>query len=120
MGGQGMARPDELPQKEGIYERNGVLYVIGARYIAEVASALASETRARILELITAGVRELDEIAERIGQSKANMSSQIRRLEAVKLVKSRYTPGQRGIRKVVEPNVDKIIFIIRPGGEQGE
>ena len=113
-----MARPDELPHKEGIYERNGVLYVIGARYIAEVASALASETRARILELISMGVRELDEIAERIGQSKANMSSQIRRLEAVKLVRSKYTPGQRGIRKVVEPNVERIVFIIKPGPQE--
>lgn len=113
-----MSVPDELPRKEGIYERDGTLYVVGSRYVAEVASALANETRVRILELIASGVNELDEIAERIKQSKANVSSQIRRLESVKLVRSTYTPGQRGVRKVVELQVKRVVLIISPGEEQ--
>ena len=107
-----------VPAKEGIYEKDRVLFVSGPRYVAEVASALASETRVRILQLIAQGVRELDEIAERIGQSKANVSSQIRRLEAVKLVKSTYVPGQRGVRKIVELQVDKVVIVINRSDEE--
>ncbi|GAB6148005.1 ArsR/SmtB family transcription factor [Stetteria hydrogenophila] len=113
-----VSRKAEVPRKEGIYERDGTLYVIGARYIAEVASALANETRVRMLELIASGVRELDEIAERIGQSKANVSSQINRLEGVKLVKSTYTPGRRGVRKIVDLQVNKVVFILAPEREE--
>lgn len=113
-----MANLSEVPHKEGIYERDGTLYVVGSRYIAEVASALANETRARILELIASGVKELDEIANKIKQSKANVSSQIRRLENVKLVRSTYTPGQRGVRKIVELQVNRIVFIITAPSEE--
>jgi DNA-binding transcriptional ArsR family regulator len=74
---------------------------VGSRSIARVASALANETRARIIELLVDGPKDLDFIAREIGQSKANVSSQIRRLEEVGLVSSIYQPGERGIKKFV-------------------
>ncbi|MEB3774536.1 MAG: ArsR family transcriptional regulator [Desulfurococcales archaeon] len=102
------------PLKEGIREENNTLYVVGARHIAKVANALANDTRAKILEMLSDGPKDLDDIAEEMNQSKANISSQIRRLEAVNIVKSAYRPGQRGIKKVVELNVDKIVMILKP------
>jgi len=102
-----------VPDKEGIYEHDRTLYVVGARQIAKVANALANDTRARILEMLSSGPMDLDDIAESIGQSKANVSSQIRRLESVNIVKSAYRPGQRGIKKIVELNVDKIVMVIK-------
>ncbi len=102
-----------LPDKEGIYEKDRTLYVVGARHIAKVANALANDTRAKILEMLASGPMDLDDIAEAIGQSKANISSQIRRLETVNIVRSTYKPGQRGIKKVVELNVDQIVLKIR-------
>ncbi len=102
-----------VPEKEGIYEKDRTLYVVGARHIAKVANALANDTRARILEMLAAGPMDLDDIAEAIGQSKANVSSQIRRLESVNIIKSTYKPGQRGIKKIVELNVDKIVMVIK-------
>ena len=102
-----------LPDKEGIYEKDRTLYVVGARHIAKVANALANDTRAKILEMLASGPMDLDDIAEAIGQSKANVSSQIRRLETVNIVRSTYKPGQRGIKKVVELNVDQIVLKIR-------
>jgi predicted transcriptional regulator len=104
----------EITKKEGIYEKEGVLYVIGPKYIAKVAGALASETRTRILEYLLKGPIDLDVIADKIGQSKANISSQIRKLENVDIVRARYMPGQRGIKKVVELNVTKIVFMVSP------
>ena len=104
--------------KDGIYLVGRELHVIGPRYIAMVATALANETRVRILQYISRKPADLDEIANAVGQSKANVSSQIRKLENVKLVRARYEPGHRGIRKVVEPAVDRIVFHIG-GSEEG-
>lgn len=101
-----------IPEKEGIYEKDGILYVVGPRYIAKVANALANETRTRILDILIKGPADLDELAEAIGQSKANISSQIRKLESVNIVTSRYMPGQRGIKKMVSLNVNRIVIIL--------
>jgi predicted transcriptional regulator len=99
-------------EKEGIYVEDRVLHVIGPRYITMVANALANETRAKILSYIAKKPADLDELSKVVGQSKANISSQIRKLENVNVVKAKYIPGSRGIRKVVELNVDKIIMHI--------
>ena len=101
-----------VPSKDGIYERDGILYVIGSKYIARVASTLASDTRAKLLELIIRGVSDLDELAKLLGQSKANISNQVRRLEELDIVRSRYAPGSRGIKKLVRPRIRKIVFIV--------
>jgi DNA-binding transcriptional ArsR family regulator len=101
-----------VPEKEGIVERGGVMYVVGSRSIARVASALANETRARIIELLVDGPKDLDFIAREIRQSKANISSQIRRLEEVGLVSSIYQPGERGIKKFVELKVNTLMFVL--------
>ena len=99
-------------KKEGIYIVDRTLHVIGPRYIAMVANALANETRVKILQHVAAKPSDLDELSKIVGQSKANISSQIRKLENVNIVRAKYVPGNRGIRKVVELNVDKIVFHI--------
>jgi len=101
-----------IPEKEGIIERDGVMYVVGSRSIARVASALANETRAKIIELLVDGPKDLDFISREIKQSKANVSSQIRRLEEVGLVSSIYQPGERGIKKFVELKVKTLVFVL--------
>ncbi len=99
-------------EKEGIYVKDGVMFVIGTRYVTKVARALASETRARILEVLSEGPADLDTIARAIEQSKANVSSQVRILEEAGLVRPIYMPGSRGIKKVIELQVRRIIMII--------
>ncbi len=103
-----------IPAKEGIYEIDGVLYVIGSRHIVKVAKALANDTRAKIIEKLLEGPRDLNELAEDVDQSKANISNQIRKLEEVGIVKSSYNPGHRGIKKYVELNVKKIVMVFEP------
>jgi len=102
-------------EKDGIYIVDRTLHVMGPRYIAMVASALSSETRARILDYLRKGPVDLEELARAVGQSKANISSQIRKLENVSIVRSRYAPGSRGIKKIVELNADRVIFHFRKG-----
>ncbi|MDM7276050.1 MAG: ArsR family transcriptional regulator [Thermoprotei archaeon] len=104
--------------KEGVVERENLMYVSGSKPIARIASALANETRAKIIELIAAGPKDLDFIAREIKQSKANVSSQIRRLEEVGLVSSIYQPGERGIKKFVELRVDALILLLKKDKEE--
>ena len=105
---------ESVPTKEGIYPRDKTLYVVGAKAIAKVSSALASESRAKILTILKGGPAALEDIAAQVNQSKANVSSQIRKLEEAGIVRSHYVPGQRGIKKVVELTVNKIVMMISP------
>ncbi|MEM1927901.1 MAG: transcriptional regulator [Acidilobaceae archaeon] len=111
-----------IPEKEGIVEvedEEGVtLYVRGSRYIARVASTLGSETRARIIELLFEGPRDLDDIAAELRQSKANISNQVKRLEDLGLVSSSYHAGERGVRKVVKPRVRRVVIELAPPSRQ--
>ena len=98
--------------RQGIRERDGVLEVSGEEYIYRVCSALASPTRITILKKLLEEEADIGEIADMIGQSKANASTQVRRLEEVGLVRSEYKPGIRGVRKVVKAAVREIRIIL--------
>ena len=68
--------------------------------IVRVAKALASETRLRILRLLSVREADISELAKAIGQSEANTSSQIKILENAGLVEAVYRPGRHGVKKV--------------------
>lgn len=105
-------------KEEGIVEEEGVMYVKGYRHLAKISQALASETRTMIIDLLSKGPKTLDELSEALGQSKANISSQIRKLEEMGIIAPRYQPGERGIRKTVELRVKSIILVLsNEGGE---
>lgn len=101
---------ERIPGKDGIVERGRVMYVGGARSIAKIAAALANETRAKIIESLAEGPKDLDNLAQEMGQSKANISSQIKKLEDVGIVTSVYMPGTRGIKKYVELRIDALVI----------
>ncbi|BES80804.1 ArsR/SmtB family transcription factor [Pyrodictium abyssi] len=103
--------------REGIIEKDGVLIVSGEEYIYRVCSALASPTRIKILIDLLKREADIGEIAEMINQSKANASTQVRRLEEIGLVRSEYKPGVRGVRKVVKTTVREIRIILEPNSE---
>ncbi len=111
---------ESVPTKEGIYPRNGTLYVVGAKAIAKVSSALASESRTKILSILKNSPADLEDIATMVNQSKANVSSQIRKLEEAGIVRSHYVPGQRGIKKVVELTINKIVMMISPEEQKAQ
>jgi len=97
---------------KGKWIDGGVMYVAGEEFIARVAAALASVTRLRILGLIFNQEMGIEELAEKLGQSKANISTHVKRLETEDLVKAVYVPGQRGVKKIAKPNVREIRIIL--------
>lgn len=103
-----------VPGKEGIYERKGVLYVIGPKYIAKVAKAIASESRTMLLHYLSKEPKSLEELSKLLKQSKANVSNHIRRLEALDLVAATYSPATRGVKKSMELKVKAIVFVLTP------
>ncbi len=107
---------DEAPLKEGIYERNGILYVIGPRYIARVARALASESRTELLYSLKDGPKSLEELSSVLSQSKANVSNHVRKLEALDIVTASYSPSVRGVKKSIALKVKAIVFVLYEGG----
>ena len=81
--------------------------------VARVARAIASKTRWRILKLLFDKKMDVSRIAESLKQTEANVSAQVKILENAGLLESHYEPGIHGVRKVCEPSVEKLIFIIR-------
>jgi len=79
----------------------------------KIADALTSVTF-KILQLISKERLDVSMIAERLGFSEAYISEQIRLLEDLKLINVSYEKGKRGIRKMCELAVGKIIIIIKP------
>lgn len=79
----------------------------------KVADAL-TESSFRILQLISEERLDVSTIAKRLNLSEAYISEQIHRLEKLKLVKVSYEPGRRGIRKICELAVKKIVMVIKP------
>ncbi|MCE4604012.1 MAG: winged helix-turn-helix domain-containing protein [Aeropyrum sp.] len=101
-----------LAKEEGIVEEDRVLYVKGYRHLSKIAQALASDTRTMIIQILASGPKTLDELSEMLGQSKANISSQIRKLEEIGIVVPKYQPGERGIKKTVELRIKSINLIL--------
>jgi predicted transcriptional regulator len=79
----------------------------------KVADALTS-TSFKILQLVSDKRLDVSTIAEKLELSEAYVSEQVRTLEDLKLIKVGYQRGKRGIRKMCELAVKKIIIIIRP------
>lgn len=80
---------------------------------SRVADALTS-TNLRILRLLSHERLDISAIAKRLGVSQPYVSEQIRKLEKAKLVKVSYETGKKGIKKVCELAVQKIIITIKP------
>ena len=81
--------------------------------VNKVFKALASKTRWKILKLLKNGEDlDISRIAEKLKQTEANISAQIKILESAGLVISHYEPGEHGVRKVCEPACERLIIKI--------
>jgi len=87
--------------------------VVSGEEALKMTDALTSASF-KILQLISEQPHDVSTIAEKLDFSEPYVSEQIRRLEELKLVKVRYEPGRRGIRKICELAVGKIVIVIKP------
>ena len=88
--------------------------IVKEKDFAKIAKALASKTRWNILRLLVTKKMDVSRIAEALKQTEANVSAQVKILEQAGLLDSHYEPGIHGVRKVCEPAVKRIVFIIAP------
>ena len=80
----------------------------------KVAQALSSETCFQILQLLSKEKLDVSTIARHLKLSEAYISGEISLLEDLKLIKVSYAPGKRGIRKICELAVKKVLIVIKP------
>ena len=90
----------------------GEIVVTGEEAL-RVADALTS-TSLRILQLISDKRLDVSTIAKKLDLSEPYISEQVRMLEDIKLIKVGYERGKRGIRKLCELAVGKVIIVIKP------
>ena len=90
----------------------GEIVVTGEEAL-KVADALTS-TSLRILQLISGKRLDVSTIARILDLSEPYISEQVRTLEESKLIKVGYEPGKRGIRKLCELAVGRVIILIKP------
>lgn len=84
--------------------------IVSGEKALEVAEVL-NATTLRMLQILAHERLDVTSIAKRLELSEAYISEQVRALEDLKLIKITYERGKRGIRKVCESNVDKIIIL---------
>lgn len=87
--------------------------VVSGEDALQVADALTS-TSLRILQLLSEESLDVSTVAERLGLSQPYISEQVQRLEEANLVKVSYEAGKRGIRKICQLAVKKIVIVIKP------
>ena len=79
--------------------------------IDKIFKALASETRWKILKLVSSNEEiDVSGIAKALNQTEANISAQIKILEKAGLLTSRYKPGEHGVRKICKLAYDKLVI----------
>ncbi|MBN2157341.1 MAG: ArsR family transcriptional regulator [Candidatus Lokiarchaeota archaeon] len=94
-----------------IIESDGsrTIIVVGDN-VEGIASALKSETRREIIKILRKEPLDVSRLAAKLNQTEANVSAQIQQLQKAGLVKSRYEPGDHGVRKICEVQIDRIII----------
>jgi len=93
----------------------GEIVVTGEEAL-KVADALTS-TSLRILQLISDNRLDVSTIAKKLDLSEPYISDQVRMLEDNKLIKVGYERGKRGIRKLCELAVGRVIILIKPSAQ---
>ena len=87
--------------------------VVSGEAALKVADALNS-TSLRVLQLLLKEHLDISTIAQRLEVSQPYISEQVRKLQETNLIKVTYESGKRGIRKICELAVRKIIIEIQP------
>jgi len=105
-----MAETDEVILKTEALTRSIELNIDDPQVFL-IMKALSSVTRLSILNILKKR-RDICQTARELGQTEANVSAQIKILEKANLISPTYEAGRHGVRKICEPNVDRIIINI--------
>ena len=89
-----------------------VLYFENKFEIQKISKALSSTTRYQILQLTKNGPKDISRIAIELGQTEANVSTQVKILEKAGLLFCHYRPGEHGVSKMCRPTCKKLMIQI--------
>lgn len=73
-------------------------------------SALASENRLAILELLGDDILNIQQISEELGLAQPTVTGHVQRLEEVGLIATSFRPGQRGTQKTCSSLFDEVVL----------
>ncbi|MFH0748495.1 MAG: ArsR family transcriptional regulator [Candidatus Bathyarchaeota archaeon] len=88
------------------------MVVAGEKAIKVV--GMLSSTSIRILQLLSQNPLAVTAIAEKLDLSEPYVSAQVSLLEKLKLIRASYESGRKGIRKICELTVKKIVILLKP------
>lgn len=75
-----------------------------------IAKALSSRTRRQILTKIQQEPMDVSKIAELMGQTEANISAQVKKLQEANLITCDYRSGQHGVRKISKLKYNRLVL----------
>ncbi len=93
------------------------LFMIGAKESLGVLSALASEPRLAILELLNGRKLSVNDVAKELALPQSTISTNIKILEAAKLISVETAAGKKGTQKLCSLPYDEIVIQL-PGGKK--
>ena len=93
------------------------LFMIGAKESLGVLSALASEPRLAILELLNSRKLSVNDVAKELALPQSTISTNIKILEAAKLISVETAAGKKGTQKLCSLPYDEIVIQL-PGGKK--
>lgn len=78
--------------------------------IEKIVKALSSRTRRRILQHIQEEPLDVSNIASILNMTEANISAQIKKLEAAGLIVCTYSSGDHGVRKISSLKFHRLVI----------
>ena len=88
------------------------LYLANVEYVKRICNALSGDSRIRILLMLSEREMCIEDLSRVLGTSKANVSFHVKVLEEAGLVKCKYMPGVKGVKKICRLAVDEVrIFL---------
>ena len=86
--------------------------VVSGKRAQEVADAL-NATNIKVLKLTQKTPLHITTLAKMLSLSEPYMSETIRMLENLNLINIKYEKGERGIRKIISSNLEKITILLK-------
>lgn len=93
--------------------RRRTLYISGTEALAYL-SALASENRLAIMELLGDKILNVQQISDELKLSQPTVTNHVQRLEEAGLIATNFKRGQRGTQKACSSLYDEITLVITP------
>ena len=88
------------------------LHLTNVKYVKRLCGALSSDSRIRILLLLSERELCIEDLSRALGTSKANVSFHVKVLEEAGLVRCRYMPGVKGVKKICWLAVDEVRIVL--------